>query len=85
MLNKELIEQKARDLDAKADRIRDIAEVYGKVEDDMKWYAMEYHDVDDEHEEKWFTEPEEGSYKYNKYLAYKEVLEAIEKLINSIK
>lgn len=67
-----------------ADKVQILEEIYDKVQDAYNWNYMEYHSADDEHEESWFTELEEGHYRYeNAQLAkeiYGEVLAAIEKL-----
>jgi hypothetical protein len=81
MLNKEAIDSKVEELQAKARRIQELGTIYEKTVENMNWYGMDYHEADDEHEERWFSAPDEESYKYDTYLAYQEVLEAIEKLM----
>ena len=80
-MDKNKLEQKAQELIDRANRIREIANIYERIVNEMNWYAKEVHDPDDEHEERWFSDPEEGSYKYDTFLAYNEVLEAVEKLV----
>lgn len=72
---------KAEELHNAAERITYLEEIYNKVQSEMQWNAMTFHSADDEHEEMWFTEPEEDDYNYRRYLTYKEVLAAIEKLV----
>lgn len=82
MLNKEELEKKVQEVHDKAYRIEELGIIYEKTVENMNWYAMDYHEPDEDHEEKWFSAPEEtDAYKYVKYLAYQEVLEAIEKLM----
>ena len=73
--------EKAEKLYAKYQMAQDIADIYDEVLDRMKWNGMMFHSADEEHEETWFTEPEEDDYNYHKYLAYKEVLKAIENIM----
>ena len=73
-------EKKYAEAHAKAERINNLGVIYKKVKDSMEWDTMEYQPPDEEHEEKWFTEPSETSYNYDLFCAYKEVLNAIEKL-----
>lgn len=75
-------EDKYNELHEKAERVHNLGHIYEKVQESMKWDCMKWHDSDDEHEEAWFTEPEEDDYQYSQYQAYQEVLEAIEKLAN---
>lgn len=72
---------KADELQNAAERIIYLEEIYNKVQSEMQWNAMQFHSADEEHEESWFTEPEEDDYNYRRYLTYKEVLAAIEKLV----
>lgn len=72
---------KAEELHNAAERITYLEEIYNKVQSEMQWNAMQFHSADDEHEETWFTEPEEDDYNYRRYQAYQEVLAAIEKLV----
>lgn len=81
MLNKETIDKRVQELHDKADRISTFVEIYEKVETEMKWNAMDWHEKDEEHENTWFTDPTPESYRYNAFCAYQEALEAIEKLL----
>ena len=73
-------DEKYNELQGKARRVNCLGMIYNHVEQQMKWDAMKWHDKDEEHDEAWFTEPEEDDYNYDNYLAYKEVLTMIEKL-----
>ena len=77
-------QKKYEELREKAERIENLEYVYNKVLNDMRWDCCEYHEADEEHEDRWWTEPESeeecNSWQWSRYLAYKEVLEAIEKL-----
>jgi len=73
-------ESKYNELRNKADRVNKLGDIYRKIEQDMRWEAMQWHDKDDEHEEAWFSVPEPDDYNYQAYLVYQEVLDAIEKL-----
>jgi hypothetical protein len=75
-------EEKYNELHEKAERVNNLGHIYEKVKESMKWDCMQYHEPDDEHEESWFTEPDEDHYQYSQYQVYQEVLEAIEKLAN---
>ena len=75
-------EEKYNELHEKAERVNNLGRIYDKLNESMKWDCMDWHEQDDEHEEAWFTEPEEDSWKYSQYQVYQEVLEAIEKLAN---
>ena len=74
------------ELKNKAQRVSVLSTIYDSVENKMKWDTMDYHSSDDEHEEAWFTEPDEESWNYDEkkvaYDTYKEVLDMIEKLAN---
>ena len=41
---------------------------------------MEYHEPDDEHDDNWYTIPDENDYRYNKYKVYQEVLRTLENM-----
>ena len=73
-------EEKANELHRAANRIEYLKEIYEKVENEMQWNAMKWHDADEEHTMPWFTAPEEDDYDYEKYLTYEEVLATIVKL-----
>ena len=77
-----MFEEKYNELRTKADRVNNLGIIYDKVKDHMKWDALRYHEKDDEHEESWWTDPEEDDYNYPLWCVYNEVLEAIEKLAN---
>lgn len=72
------------ELNRKARRVSVLSTIYDSVMDKMKWDTMDYHGADDEHEESWFTEPDENSWNYDEkmlaYETYKEVLDMLEKL-----
>lgn len=72
--------KKYEELQNEAVRINALSEIYDQVTDRMQWNAMSYHEADDEHENVWFTEPDVDDYNYPRYMAYQEVLSAIEKL-----
>ena len=81
------ITQKAEELRRKAARADYLAQIYDEVLDRQKWNSMECHEPDEEHDEHWFTpyEPEDddsyAAVMRQKYEAYCEVLDAIEKLV----
>lgn len=73
--------EKYEELQNKAERINILGDIYDEVHDRMQWNAMDYHGQDEEHENAWFTAPEnEDDYHWNRYQVYQEVLKAIEKL-----
>ena len=76
------IAQKTAELRNQITMLEMYGEIRDKVESDMKWYTMESHDADDEHDETWFTPPSEESDEWRKarYQAYQNVLKAIDKL-----
>lgn len=55
-----------------------VAEIISKIEENMKWDAMKYHGEEEDEEKRW-TEPTEDDWEYDKFLAYKEVLEVLDK------
>lgn len=69
-------EQKRRE----ADRLEMLGQIYNEVEDRIHWNAMKVNEPDDEHTEVWYLELKPDDYMYPMYLAYQEVLKAIEKL-----
>lgn len=82
MLNR--FELKADELRQKAMMVSVYGTIYSKIERDMQWECMQYHDAYDEHEEAWFTEKEADELSYYEaasYKAYKSVLDMIEKLV----
>ena len=77
-------EQKAEEMRQKAMLIDVYGTIYAKLERDMQWECMRYHDADDEHNEPWFTEKEEceiTDYESAQLKAYKSILEMIEKAV----
>jgi len=73
-------EQKIEEARLFAEKLTTVSSILDRIEQDMKWNAMDYHSADEEHgDEPWYTEPNEGSYNYSRYLAYREVIELIEK------
>ena len=75
---------KYEQLREQAERVENLEYIYNKVLNDMHWDCCKFHEQDEEHEEKWFEEPECeddcSNWEWTRYLAYKEVLSAIEKL-----
>lgn len=75
------LEEKANALRSKAERIDMLSYIYVQTKRNMEWDSMVSHDIDEEHEEVWFTAPDsDDNWRRPKYEAYVEVLSAIEKL-----
>ena len=59
-------------------------EIYEKIREsicyDMKWDCMKIHEKDDEHDETWFSVPEEGDYRRPKYDVYEEILTKMDEM-----
>lgn len=73
----EIAEMKRRE----ADRIETLEEIYIEIKNSMQWNAMEYHEPDEDHENGWYTIPDEDDdYRYNKYKVFQEVLRDIENM-----
>ena len=77
-------EKTFEEINKKAERIKYLGEIYNKVLDDMNWACRDYHSSDEEHEDTWFSDPDENDYRYEEKMykmeVYEEVLAAIEKL-----
>ena len=78
-----MFEKKAQEMMEKAQYIQALGSIYDQLENKMKWDCMKYHEPDDTHEEPWFTEYDDDEmldYLRFQYMAYKGVLDAIEKM-----
>lgn len=56
--------------------------IRNKIVDIMQWDTMVSHPSDDEHEYTWFTEPDEEAYNYDMYIAYKSILDKLDKAMS---
>jgi len=75
-------EDKVEQMEQRARRIDVLKDIYEKVFTAMQWDAMEYHQADEEHDETWFTVPNEDYYSAWKYPIYLEVLAKISEMAN---
>lgn len=79
-----MFEKKAQELREKADMLQILGDIYERVNRDMQYNAMKWHDADEEHTDCWFTEYDEDEmtdYTKAQLKAYKMVLQAIEKMV----
>jgi len=79
MANK--LQKKAEELERAYRRANLLSEIYTKLEREMQWDAMVFHEADEDHEEAWYTAPEKDDWNREQYEAWIEVLEAVEKLV----
>lgn len=73
------LEKKAQELREQAERLENIGYVLGNLKSNMEWDAMEQQEEKDEEGNWIFKAPSENSWRYGRYMAYKEIIELLEK------
>lgn len=77
-------ESEVKELQKRMDKLGIYERVLEKLEYDLKWDCMIYHNADEEHDSTWYTEPTEDDYSYDKFVVYKEVISEIEKMAHAL-
>lgn len=74
------IEEKLEKLEKQVYELNEYKEFRNWVIEKMQWNAMDVHEPDDDHEERWFTEPiDEDTYFKPKYDFYQKILTCLDK------
>lgn len=75
------VEMRKEELRKELNKLEAYESIRSKLVETMQWDCMDYHSADETHEQSWFEEPTEDSYRYEKYIAYKDILETMDKAI----
>ena len=73
------VEQKRLDLEKELKRLDVYENLRAKMMSEVQWNYMKYHAADDEHDEIWYSTPEEGDYNYESYNIAMDIINALDK------
>lgn len=73
------VEQRRENLEKEIKRLDVYENLRNELMAKIQWSYMKYHTSDDEHDESWFTEPEDGDYNYDSYNIAMEIIGALDK------
>lgn len=80
----DMFKNEVEELQARIDKLGIYEMTINYLEDKMKWAVMKWHDKDDDHDTAWFTDPDVDDYEYNRFLAYKDIIESLKKDAHSL-
>lgn len=80
-VNEKTIEDKIQDLQIKQRILEAYDSTRKHIIETMRWNYMDYHEADEDHDEAWYTAPDENDYRYLMYIGMNEMLAKCDKAI----
>ncbi len=81
VLNEATINSRIENLEKQKRLLEEYKRIRDKAIDDRQWNYMIYHSADNEHEEAWYTVPQEDDYQYAGYVAMTELIDIMDKAV----